>query len=166
MLEPSGRKLFRSPLPFRQPTRPPDSSPDRAQTRNSPGDDKAIADAETLEMPSWPIKSSRDSAIADADTHKIFSISLVPSFSFSPVSVQQKTWYAQTSKRKKFLLLVITVALLVPTFLTIFEIINVVVLYSLMQNGIAHIQAVETLFHGSSKSANRVTQYFDKHKLR
>jgi len=166
MLEPSGRKLFRSPLPFSQPTQPSDSSPDRAQARNSPGGDRAIADAETLEMPSWPIKSSRDSAIADADTHKIFSIPLVPSYSHSPVPVQQKTWHAQTSKRKKFLLLVITVALLVPTFLTIFEITDVVVLYSLMQNGIAHLQAVETIFHGSSKSVSRVSQYFDKHKLR
>jgi len=166
MLEPSGRKLFRSPLPFSQPTRPSDSTPNRAQAQNSPGDDRAIADAETQEMPSLPLNSSRDRAIADVETHKIFSFPLIPSYSHSPVSVRKKTRRAQTSKRKKILLLVLTVALLVPTFTTLFEIVNTVVLYKLMQNGIAHLQAVETMFHGSSNSVSRMAQYFDIHKLR
>src|SRR5258708_6445192 len=137
MLERSGRKLFRSPFP-----RTPDSSLNKVQAQNSPGSGNAIVDTETHKTPSFPP---------------------MPSYMRSSAPVQKKTWRVQLPKRRKMLLIVLTIALLVPSYVVIFEIINAVMLYKQMQGGIAHLQAAETVFLGGSGSG--VAKYFDIHKL-
>ena len=61
------------------------------------------------------------------------------------------------------LLLVLTIALLIPSFIVIFEIINAVSLYKQEQDGMAHIQAAATIFQSGAGSG--LTRYFDIHKL-
>jgi hypothetical protein len=61
--------------------------------------------------------------------------------------------------------MVLTIALLIPSFMVIFEIINAVILYNQLQDGIAHLQAAETIFHHGSGSSGDITQYFDLQKL-
>jgi hypothetical protein len=163
MLERSGRKLFRSPFPLGQLPRTPDSSLNKAQAQNSPGSSNAIADTQTHKTPSFPLNPFRNSSIADAETHKTPSFPPMPSYIRSSASVQKKTWRAQLSKRRKILLMVLTIALLVPSYIVIFEIINAVILYKQMQGGIAHLQAAETIFLGGSGSG--MAKYFDIHKL-
>ena len=163
MLERSGRKLFRSPFPLGQLPRTPDSSLNKAQAQNSPGSSNAIADIETHKTPSFPLNPFRNSSIADAETHKTPSFPPMPSYIRSSAPVQKKTWRVQLSKRRKILLMVLTIALLVPSYIVIFEIINAVILYKQMQGGIAHLQAAETIFLGGSGSG--MAKYFDIHKL-
>ncbi len=152
MLERSGRKLFRAPLPLGQLPRTPGSSLNKAQAQNSPGNGNAIADTETHKTPSFPLNPFRNSSIADAETHKTPSFPPMPSYIRSSASVQKKTWRVQLSKRRKILLMVLTIALLVPSYVVIFEIINAVILYKQMQGGIAHLQAAETIFLGGPGS--------------
>ncbi len=163
MLERSGRKLFRAPLPLGQLPRTPGSSLNKAQAQNSPGNGNAIADTETHKTPSFPLNPFRNSSIADAETHKTPSFPPMPSYIRSSASVQKKTWRVQLSKRRKILLMVLTIALLVPSYVVIFEIINAVILYKQMQGGIAHLQAAETIFLGGPGSG--MAKYFDIHKL-
>jgi len=184
MLETSGRKLFRSPFPPGQPLQAPDSSLNRAQAQNSPGGGSSIVDAETHKTLSFPLTPFPDSFITEAETHKtpsfpltpfpdsfiaeaetleILSFPPIPSYIRSSASMQKKTRRVQISKRRKMLLMVLTIAVLAPSFVVIFEIINAVFLYKQMQDGMAHLQAAETIFHGGSGSG--MTQYFDMHKL-
>jgi len=186
MLETPGRKLFRSRILLTKPPQTPDSSLNKAQAQNSPDGVSAIADAETYKTPSFPLNPShdsaiadaethktpssplnplRDSAIADAETHKTPSFSPIPSFILSSASVPKKARRVQISKQRKMLLLVLTIALLLPSSVVIFEIINAVILYKQVQDGIAHLQAAETIFRGGSGSGNGIAQYFDMHKL-
>lgn len=165
MLDTRGRKLFRSPFPHRRTTPSPALSPGSVQVRNSPEGDSAMADEETREMPGQTLHSSRASTIADAETYKIFSFPFFSSSTLRPVAVQNKIGCTKASTRKKILLLVLTAVLLIPTFVTLFEIINAVVLYNQVQGGITHLQNVETIFHGSSNGTSGIVQYFDRGKL-
>jgi len=163
MLERSGRKLFRSPFPLGQLPQTPDSSLNKVQAQNSPGSGNAIVDTEAHKTPFFPLNPFRNSSIADAETHKTPSFPPMPSYMRSSAPVQKKTWRVQLPKRRKMLLLVLTIALLVPSYIVIFEIINAVMLYKQMQGGIAHLQAAETVFLGGSGSG--IAKYFDIHKL-
>src|SRR5258708_12850722 len=163
MLERSGRKLFRSPSPLGQLPRTPDSSLNQVQAQNSPGSGNAIIDTETHITPSFPLNPFRNSSIADAETHKTPSFHSMPSYMRGLGTVQKKTWRGQLPKRRKILLIVLTIALLVPSYIVIFEIINAVMLYKQIQGGIAHLQAAETVFLGGSGSG--MAKYFDIHKL-
>jgi len=186
MLETLGRKLFRTPFPQSRPTSLPDPYPDKEQVQHLQEGDSVIADADTREMLSLALSSSRNSAITDADTRempsetlhsscisaiadaetfKMFSFPFFSSNTLSPSLVQKKTKHTQVSQRKKILLLVLIIALLVPTFITLFEIINAVLLYSQLQDGITHLQNVVTLFHGSSNGVGGVEHYLDRGKL-
>src|SRR5215813_9094045 len=119
MIETSDRKLFRSPFPSGQPPKTPGSSLDVGQAQKSPGSSSSIANAETQEMPSFSSASFRDSSITDAKTQKIFSFPFIRSYIRSSASGQKKTRRGQISKRRKMLLMVLTGALLVPSFLVI-----------------------------------------------
>lgn len=163
MLERSGRKLFRSPTPLGQLPRTPDSSLNKVQAQNSPGSSNAIVDTEAHKTPSFPLNPFRNRSIADAETHKTPSFPPMPSYMRGSAPVQKKTWRVQLPKRRKMLLIVLTIALLVPSYIVIFEIINAVMLYKQMQGGIAHLQAAETVFLGGSGSG--MAKYFDIHKL-
>jgi Protein of unknown function (DUF4012) len=188
MLETRGRKIFRSPLPLDQSSKTRDLSNSKVQLQNFPGGGSSIADAETHKTPSVPLQPLGNSSIADAETHKIPSLPLQslgnssiadietlevftfrpdPSNSINrgPASAPKKArrGRAPVSKRKKALLMALAIGMLVPSFIVIFEIINAISLYRQVQDGIAHIQKIETIFHGSSSGG--LTQYFDTHNL-
>ncbi|HEX6478306.1 MAG TPA: DUF4012 domain-containing protein, partial [Ktedonobacteraceae bacterium] len=186
MGEISRRKLFRPHFPLDRPPRTPGSSLDVGQAQKyadrssasadvetqkapsvslKPLHDSAIADAETYEIPSFPLQSLRNYAIADIETREIPSSYPIPSNIPNLASAPKKTGYAQVSKRRKMLLMALTIALLIPSFIIIFEIINAVILYKQLQDGIAHLQAAEALFHSGSSSGGNMAQYFDIHKL-
>src|SRR5919108_6293872 len=89
----------------------------------------------------------------------------IHSYTRSSASVRKKTGPVQISKSRKMLLMVLTITLLIPSFIVIFEIINAVILYNQLQDGIAHLQAAEAIFHHGSGSSGDITQYFDLQKL-
>ena len=124
----------------------------------------SIADVETRKTPSLPVNPFHNSSIADIETLEILTFPPNQSYIRSPVSVQKKVRRAGVSKRKKALLISLVVALLVPSCIVIFEAINAIMIYKQAQDGIAQLQAVETVFHGSSGGG--LAQYFDLHKLR
>src|SRR5271157_872844 len=147
MLETPGRKLFRSPFPQDKPPKTEDLSISMVQTQNFPAYGSSIADAETHKTPSLPLYPLLNSPIADAETHKtpspllnpfryssIADIETLEVFTFRPnpsnilnhrpASVQKKTRRVQVSKRKKALLIALAIAVLAPSFIVLFEIIN------------------------------------------
>src|SRR5260370_27611830 len=87
----------------------------------------------------------------------------MPSYMRGSAPVQKKTWRVQLPKRRKILLIVLTIALLVPSYIVIFEIINAVMLYKQIQGRIAQLQGAETGFLGGSGSC--MAKYFEIHKL-
>src|SRR5258707_6407715 len=111
MLERSGRKLFRSPFP-----RTPDSSLNKVQAQNSPGSGNAIVDTEAHKTPSFPLNPFRNSSIADAETHKTPSFPPMPSYMRSSAPLQKKTWRVQLTRRRKMLLIVVTITVLVAHY--------------------------------------------------
>ena len=132
--------------------------------RVNPFRDSSITKAITHKIPALRVKPFRDSSIADIETLEILAFPPNPSYVDSPASAQKKAWRVQISERKKVLMIALAIALLVPSFIVIFEAINAIIIYKQAQDGIAHLQAVETIFHGSSGGG--LTQYFDLHKLR
>ena len=72
--------------------------------------------------------------------------------------------YASLSTRKKIMLLVLLVAILLPSLLLIFEGINGYTLYSLEHNGMQHLQNVQKIFTGGPKG--NTAKYLDVNKLR
>ena len=72
--------------------------------------------------------------------------------------------YASLSARKKTMLLVLLVAILLPSLLLVFEGINGYTLYSLEHNGMQHLQNAQALFTGGPKG--NAAKYLDVNKLR
>ncbi len=68
----------------------------------------------------------------------------------APNSLQKKGKRAALSKQKKIQRAVIAGLLLLPALIIIFELINGLILYKHTEDGIAHLQAIQTIFHGSS----------------
>lgn len=186
MLETPGRKLFRAPFSQNQQFIPTKSIPEGTQATNSPEDNtiiadaqtrempqiapqpldnKAIAEVETRKMPSWMLHFRRNSALADVETFNLFSFPMFPSHVSSSVVVQNTTQQAQVSTRKKIVLLIFVVVLLFPTFVTLSEIINGVVLYSQLQCGITHLQNVATILHGNSAGGSGLEHSFERTTL-
>lgn len=71
--------------------------------------------------------------------------------------------YTRLSTRGKILSLVLVVALLIPSILGIFEVVNGVILYNQVKSGMGHLQAIQTIFHGGA--SNDYAKYFDPTKL-
>lgn len=67
-------------------------------------------------------------------------------------------------KRRKTLLIILTATLLIPTLIVLFEIANTFMLYTQMQDGIAHLQAAANIFH--SGPSGDITKYFNIQRLR
>ena len=166
MLETPRRKLFRSPFPLARLHKIQDLSISKEQTQIVPVVGSSIADAETHKTPSLPSDPLRNSSIADMETLEVLTFLPTPSniLNHEPASVQKEAGRVQVSKRKKALLIALAIAVLVPSFIVIFEIINAISIYKQVQDGIAHIQTIETLFH--SRSSGGLTQYFETQKLR
>ncbi|HEY3993457.1 MAG TPA: DUF4012 domain-containing protein [Ktedonobacteraceae bacterium] len=77
--------------------------------------------------------------------------------------LSRKKRRAPRSKRQKIQLLVVTILWLLPSLLVIFELISAFVIYKQMQDGIAHLQAAQSVFHANSGSS--LANYFDTSKL-
>jgi hypothetical protein len=163
MLETPRRKLFRSPFPLTRLTKIQDLSISKEQTQIVPVAGSSIADAETHKTPSLPSDPLRNSSIADMETLEVLTFLPPPSniLNHEPAPVQKEARRVQVSKRKKTLLIALAIAVLVPSFIVIFEIINAISIYKQVQDGIAHVQTIETLFHSSSSGG-----LIDTHKLR
>jgi Protein of unknown function (DUF4012) len=176
MLDTPGRKLFRPLFTLSQFPHIPDQSPNG--TQNSPINNNPIADAETRKHPTAPLMPSAYTApsIADAPTRKHPTVPLrritvplqPPSMPLQPPYIgnptPQKRQRPLLSPRKKKLLIVLLIASLIPSVIIILEIINGVVLYKQAQDGIAHLQAIPTLFHDNGNSGPG--KYFNQNKLR
>ncbi len=72
--------------------------------------------------------------------------------------------YASLSTPKKIMLLVLVVALLIPSLLAVFEGINGYLLYSQARSGMQHLQNAQTIFSGGPKG--NAAKYLDVNKLR
>ncbi|GCE28168.1 hypothetical protein KDA_36520 [Dictyobacter alpinus] len=72
--------------------------------------------------------------------------------------------YERLSMPKKIIALVLIIALLLPSLLTVFEVINGAILYSQVRSGLGHLQAVQTIFSGANK--DDYAAYFEPEKLR
>ena len=72
--------------------------------------------------------------------------------------------YASLSKQKKIMLLVLVVALLIPSLLVVFEGINGYLLYSKARDGLQHLQNAQTIL--SSGPKGNTARYLDVNKLR
>ncbi len=64
----------------------------------------------------------------------------------------------------KILSIALIIALLIPSVLIIFEVVNAAILYSQVQSGIGHLQAAENIFRGGP--SGNLAKYFDTNKLR
>jgi hypothetical protein len=158
MLETSGRKLFRPPFAMSQ-------LPHIPQDKHIPSDSsKSIADIETRKHPTAPLRPPQQAipSLVDVETRKYPTAPLHPQHigNRPPQKLRRKT----ISPRKKKLLIVLLIASLLPSLIIIFELINGVVFYRQAEDGIAHLQAIPPLFHGSDNSGPG--KYFDQYKLR
>ena len=72
--------------------------------------------------------------------------------------------YADLPTSKKAMLIVLLVAILIPSILVVFESINGYTMYSQARSGIQHLQNVQTLFSGGPKGNS--AKYLDITKLR
>ncbi len=72
--------------------------------------------------------------------------------------------YASLSVPKKIMLLVLVVALLIPSLLIIFEGINGLILYNQARSGLQHLQNAQAIFSGGPKG--NTAKYLDVNKLR
>ncbi len=72
--------------------------------------------------------------------------------------------YAGLSVPKKIMLLVLLVALFIPSLLIIFEGINGLILYNQARSGMQHLQNAQAIFSGGPKG--NTTKYLDVNKLR
>jgi hypothetical protein len=72
--------------------------------------------------------------------------------------------YERLSSPAKIISIVVVIAILLPSFLGLFEIINGITLYSQVKSGVGHIQAVQAIFQGGT--SGDLTKYFDANKLR
>ena len=72
--------------------------------------------------------------------------------------------YERLSAPGKIISIVLVIAILLPSFLGLFEVINGVILYSQVKSGMGHIQAVQNIFHGDN--SGDLSTYFDANKLR
>ena len=165
MLETSGRKLFRPPFALSQ--LPHILNGDHVPSDNT----KSIADIETRKHPTAPLMPPQQAipSLADVETRKhptapLQHSGIVPPQKLSGPVPPQKFKHTPLSPHKKKLLIVLLIASLLPSLIVIFELINGVVFYKQAQNGIAHLQAIPPLFHGSDNSGPG--KYFDQHKLR
>ena len=72
--------------------------------------------------------------------------------------------YASLSTPKKIMLVVLVVALLIPSLLIIFEGINGLILYNQARSGLQHLQNAQAIFSGGPKG--NTAKYLDVNKLR
>ncbi|MBV9616561.1 MAG: DUF4012 domain-containing protein [Ktedonobacteraceae bacterium] len=160
MLETPGRKSFHSPFPLGKLHQVP--GPAFEGPQNSPANVSPIADIATRKNPTAPLMPSRNTpSIADLETRKNPTVPLQPSHMRNAGPQQRKR--APLSPRKKKLLIVLLIASLLPSIIIIFEIINGVLIYKQEQDGVAHLQAIQTIFHSSG--SNDAGKYFDRNKL-
>ena len=192
MSKTSGRRLLRSPFPLDQSPQASGSSLYERQNSPN-GDDRALAEVATQKSPALtPKRSSNNSALAEITTQKSPALvqdpsqykgvviagalaqsavvqknppsSPSPSYTlYSTYSSQKREKRARITKKKKMRLIVVSILLLIPSVIVIFELINVFVIYRQMQDGIDHLQAAVNVFH--RKSGDGIANYFDAGKL-
>ncbi len=185
-----GRRLIRSPFPLDQSLKIA-ALPLRKEQGSTSGQNRALADASTQKQPALMPNRSLDkqSPLADMETwkhpavrpvspqgNKLFLTSapvhypaaqqLPPAFSapsFSPNASAKKKKRAPLSQRKKIQSIIVVSLLLIPSCLIIIELINALVIYKQVQDGIAHVQAAGNVFHTHSSSG--LADYFNSQKL-
>ena len=158
MLETPGRKLFRPPFAMSQ-------LPQIPHRDHIPSDSsKSIADVETRKHPTAPLMPPQQAipSLADVETRKHPTAPLQHQHIANTPPQKQKN--KTLSLHQKKLLIVLLIASLLPSCVVIFEFINGVVFYRQAEDGIAHLQAIPPLFHGSDNSGPG--KYFDQRKLR
>lgn len=188
-----GRRLIRSPFPVERPSpaaaspsQEAQDSPDEkrraladletqkqpALTLNRPPDQQSpLADLETWKQPALaPGSSPQDRSLFLANAVARYApVQPNPSLSPAlptppgPTSARKKRRRAPLSKRRKVALMIALILLLIPSFLIIFELISAFILYNEMQDGMARLQAVESLFRGNG--AGGLAAYFNLQKL-
>jgi hypothetical protein len=72
--------------------------------------------------------------------------------------------YERLSSPGKIISLVLVIAIILPSFFGVFEVINGIILYNQVKSGLGHIQTIQTIFSGG-KSGD-LSAYFDANKLR
>jgi hypothetical protein len=189
MSKSSGRRLLRSPFPLDQSPQISGSSFHKRQPSPS-GDNLTLADVETRKNPALTPNRSPNSALADVETREnpaivphpsqdkgLFSAAMAqyavaqksppssssPSYTRNTNSTQTKEKRVRLSKQKKMRLAAVAIMLLIPCFIIIFELINAIIIYRQMQDGINHLQAAANVFHGNSSGG--IANYLDTRKL-
>ena len=72
--------------------------------------------------------------------------------------------YERLSVPGKVISIVLLIAILLPSIIGIFELINGIILYNQVKSGVAHIQAIQTIFKGGDNAD--FSKYFDPTKLK
>ena len=188
----SGRRLIRSPFLIDQ-SPPTGAAPSHKAPGSRGENNHALADAITQKQPTIAPERSpaHQSPLADVETRKnpvvrpmppqprgLFPINTAAQYpgvqhkpspalaspSVSPIQGSpKKPKRLPRTRRQKAQLLIITILWLLPSCLILFELISAFVLYRQMQDGIAQLQAAESVFH--SNSGSNLANYFNSSRL-
>jgi hypothetical protein len=172
MSEPPGNDYFRPPYPPGQPSQHPDPSLHGQQPAwvNAPDTDAGTSNT---------INNRPSGALYPGAPE------VNPPYTTAPPAQSSQSWeqpphtashvkkrrmisrlrnrYERLSTAGKLLSLVLIFAILLPSMLGIFEVINGVILYDQVKSGVGHIQAIQTIFHGGP--SGDYSKYFDPTKL-